>query len=107
MSLTHLFRKLPQQKGRKRFLVKDTISNIVKHVLREAGIDVNFFNTASCRGAASTKAYRMGISLARVLQQGRWSSEQVFRQHYLRMDARPILERKSSASFAVALRERN
>jgi len=92
-TLTHRFTKLPERKTKQLNLAKDSISNIVKRVVRR---HQKVQHHQLLPRASSTKAYRMGKQLAPVMQQARWSSERVFRQHYLRGDGRPILVNESS-----------
>ena len=61
-----------------------TISNWIKKVLKDAGIDVEIFSSHSTRGAAASKAVAVGASLDSVLSAGHWASSSTFKQFYHR-----------------------
>ncbi len=61
-----------------------TISNWIKKVLKDAGIDVEIFSGHSTRGAAASKAVAVGASLDSVLSAGHWASSSTFRKFYHR-----------------------
>ena len=53
-------------------------------VLQSAGIDTSKFKAHSVRGAATSHVYVTGTPVADILKMADWSSEHVFRRHYLR-----------------------
>lgn len=52
--------------------------------MSEAGIDINKFKAHSIRSAASSAAFRAGVSLKDILQTANWSSAQRFHTFYNR-----------------------
>ncbi len=80
------------------------MSKLILNVLAKSGLDTKIWKARSCRGAASSKAYQCGVPLRQILQQGRWSGEEVFRRFYLRTDGRPVLPENPNISFSEALR---
>ena len=61
-----------------------TIARWIMSVLQSAGIDTSKFKAHSVRGAATSHAYVTGTPVADILKMADWSSEHVFRRHYLR-----------------------
>ena len=61
-----------------------TIARWIMSVLQSAGIDTSKFKAHSVRGAATSRAYFTGTPVADILKMTDWSSEHVFRRHYLR-----------------------
>ena len=61
-----------------------TIARWIMSVLQSAGIDTSKFKAHSVRGAATSRAYFTGTPVADILKMADWSSEHVFRRHYLR-----------------------
>ena len=61
-----------------------TIAGWIMSVLQSAGIDTSKFKAHSVRGAATSHAYVIGTPVADILNMADWSSEHVFRKHYLR-----------------------
>ena len=61
-----------------------TIARWIMSVLQSAGIDTSKFKAHSVRGAATSRAYFTGTPVADLLKLADWSSEHVFRRHYLR-----------------------
>ena len=61
-----------------------TIARWIMSVLQSAGIDTSKFNVHSVRGAATSRANFAGTPVADILKMADWSSEHVFRRHYLR-----------------------
>ena len=53
-------------------------------VLRCADIDTSKFKAHSVRGAVTSHAYVTGTPVADILKMADWSSEHVFRRHYLK-----------------------
>ena len=77
---------------------RDTVSNWVRRMLKEAGIDMSVFTPHSTR-AASTSAQRLLTSLSHNTQYCRWSQQSTFRRFY----DRPI---RRDPSFAATLLKR-
>ena len=61
-----------------------TIARWIVSVLQSAGIDTSIFKAHSVRGAASSHAYASGIPVSDILKMADWSSDRIFRRHYLR-----------------------
>ena len=61
-----------------------TIATWIMPVLQSAGIDTSKLNAHSVRGAAISHAFVTGTPAADILKMADWSSEHVFRRHYLR-----------------------
>ena len=61
-----------------------TIARWIMSVLQSAGIHTSKFKANSVRGAATSHAYVTGTPVADILKMADWSSEHVFRRHYLR-----------------------
>ena len=61
-----------------------TIARWIMSVLQSAGIDTSKFKAHCVRGAATSHAYVTGTPVADILKMADWSSECVFRRHYLR-----------------------
>jgi hypothetical protein len=81
-------------------LSADRVSTLVKGVMRAAGIPAAL-RSSDVRGAAASKAFAAGASLAEVMYQGRWSSSSSLMQHYnaagaLSVDMARLSRRQSS-----------
>ena len=63
---------------------KDTLAHWVKEVMVCAGIDVTIFKPHSTRGASTSKAFHLEISLSDILKQGQWSNAKTFFNFYCR-----------------------
>ena len=50
--------------------------------MAETGIDVNKYNTHSCRSAASTGALYKGVHREDILKQGNWSNLKTFKFYF-------------------------
>ena len=61
-----------------------TIGHWLKKVMETAGIDITIFSSHSTRGAAASKAKRMGTSVADILKAASWTSEATFSRFYNR-----------------------
>lgn len=61
------------------------------------------FTASSCRRAESFVAYRMGIPIRRITEQGRWANKTVLQNYYLRHDNWPSEPPHPYASFAALL----
>jgi hypothetical protein len=59
-----------------------TVSRWVKDVMGKAGIDTEKFKAHSVRGAATTKAFQGGLSVAQILQKANWSRSNTFYKYY-------------------------
>ena len=59
-----------------------TIGHWLQSLMAQAGINVSMFSAHSTRGAATSKAKRMGVSTADILKTADWSS--AFRRFYQR-----------------------
>ena len=61
-----------------------TIGHWLQSLMAQAGIDVSMFSAHSTRGAATSKAKRMGVSTTDILKTADWSSVSTFRRFYHR-----------------------
>ena len=61
-----------------------TIGHWIKRILEQSGIDTNIFMAHSTRGAATSKACAVGISIPDILKMADWSSVSTFRRFYHR-----------------------
>ena len=52
--------------------------------MAEAGIDVNKYNTHSCRSAASTGELYKRVHKEDILKQGNWSNLKTFKKFYFK-----------------------
>lgn len=73
------------------------ISNIIKGVMTDAGVDTSIFKGGSCRHAGSSEAATGGGDLLRIMSTGRWSSFKTFKKFYLR--ARITAEQRRAAAL--------
>lgn len=62
----------------------DTVANITKQVMREAGIDTSVFKAHSVRGAVSSLARSKGMDVDAICRLARWKSQRTFDTHYWR-----------------------
>ena len=62
----------------------DRLSNIVKDLLRECGVDTSVWTAATVRGATASTALAHGIPAAAVMDAGDWTSSIVFNAYYNR-----------------------
>jgi len=58
------------------------ISNRMKSVLQDAGVDIEKWTGGSGRAAAASTAKDQGVSLEEILKKGRWTRESTFRRFY-------------------------
>jgi len=58
------------------------ISNLMKSVLRSAGIDTAVWKGGSGRAAAASTSKEHGVSIKEILTRGRWAQESTFRRFY-------------------------
>lgn len=61
---------------------RDTVSNWVKAVLAEAGINLKIYGPHSTRGASTSLAALKGVPLNTIVKTAGWSSAQTFRFFY-------------------------
>ncbi|KAJ8319833.1 hypothetical protein KUTeg_001420 [Tegillarca granosa] len=76
-----------------------TFARLICKEMSEAGIDTNKFKAHSVRSAASSAAFRAGVSLRDILQTEKWSSAQTFHTFY----NRHIGDNTSTRSFLDTL----
>ena len=62
---------------------KPTLSQWLKIVLSNSGIDTTQFSGHSFRGAGLSHAHEKGASIERIVQAGCWSNVSTFKTHYL------------------------
>lgn len=95
-SLDHLF--LTYKKPFKRPTTQ-TISRWLKQVMRDSGIDISCYSSHSTRHAASSRAFRQGLTVDSILKAVGWSSKsKTFAKHYNRP-----LQDNEQVSFARAV----
>ena len=61
-----------------------TISNWIKSVMFNAGVDTSKFQAHSCRMVSSSRAHSTGIPLEEILLKADWSNARTFKTYYLR-----------------------
>lgn len=61
---------------------KQTLSNWVKSVLADGGVDTGIFTAHSTRHASTSTAKRLGINIEAVLKTAHWSVESTFAKFY-------------------------
>ena len=61
-----------------------TVGHWLKAIMKSAGIDTNTFSAHSTRGAATSKAKRVGVSTSDILKAANWSSSSTFCRFYHR-----------------------
>lgn len=60
-----------------------TISNWIKSVMLDAGIDTSRFQAHSCRMVSSSKAHNTGIPLEEILSKADWSNAREHLKHFI------------------------
>ena len=81
-------------KGPTRPISKDTARNWVKDILQKCGVNVNQFGPGSTRGASSSTASALGVSLEEILKAGEWSNASVWQTYY----HKPVVKRNKSVA---------
>ena len=61
-----------------------TIGHWLKRVMEAAGVDTKVFTAHSTRGASTSKAHKVGVGTADILQAANWSSVSTFCRFYCR-----------------------
>ena len=56
-----------------------TVSNWIKWIMKESGVDVSSFQAHSCRMVSTSKAAQNGLSLEHILSMADWSNANTFR----------------------------
>ena len=67
-------------------VVKSTISGWILKLMAESDIDIGQFKAHSTRGAATTKAASMGLSIQDIVEKANWSNTGTFKRFYYRPD---------------------
>ena len=99
-----------RKKNSQRFsLVSETISNIAKAVMREAGIDLSQYTPHSIRGAAASAALLLGTSKDKVQELARWSKKATTMERVYSKPVKWEREQQNTAEsddipFAIAIR---
>ena len=65
-------------------VTSSTVARWLKEVLSNAGIDTSIFKAHSVRGASTSMAAKMGVTVETILGAADWRSESVFRKFYYR-----------------------
>ena len=63
-------------------VTSSTVSRWLKHVLKEAGINVDIYKGHSTRAASSIKAALVGLSISDILKRGSWCNESTWQKFY-------------------------
>ena len=61
---------------------RDTLSRWIKHMLKNAGIDLSIFKAHSTRSASTSAALASNVPLATILKTAGWSQDSTFRKFY-------------------------
>ena len=61
------------------------LSNVMKNVMKAAGVDTSVYKGGSGRSAGSSAAAAKGVDLLHVMATARWSSFKTFKKFYLRV----------------------
>ena len=61
------------------------LSNVMKNVMKAAGVDTSVYKGGSGRSAGSSAATAKGVDLLHVMVTARWSSFKTFKKFYLRV----------------------
>lgn len=69
-------------------VTKNTLARWLKFILWKAGINIVTFQAHSFRGASASMLAALNVSVADILNKGKWSTDCTFRKHYLK----PIVE---------------
>lgn len=59
-----------------------TIAGWIKNLLTEAGINTSVFKPHSTRGACTSKANKLGLSVQQIMQKANWKSSNTFLKFY-------------------------
>ena len=81
-----------------KFVVSATVSRWVKCMMRNAGIDVEKYNTHSVRGATTSKAEKCGVPINEIMKVAGWATDRTFATYYQKP-----LEPEESESFQSAV----
>ena len=65
-------------------VVPCTVARWLKSVMDKSGIDVSKYTAHSTRGASTSKANRMGLSVAQIMQRANWAKARTFYRFYNR-----------------------
>lgn len=81
-------------------VTSQTLSRWIKSTLKDSGIDVTVFSSHSTRHAATSMAYRQGVSLDAIRQTAGWSGNSTtFAKFY----NRPIIGKEDNVAVAKAV----
>ena len=88
----------------------ETLSRWTKQVFMFAGIDIAKYSRHSVRGASTSKAKSLGISVSNIMKHARWRSAESFAKHYDKKVqetdvAQIILENAVKKNVALKLRK--
>eukprot|EP01012_Entosiphon_sulcatum_P053497 TRINITY_DN7362_c0_g1_i18.p1 TRINITY_DN7362_c0_g1~~TRINITY_DN7362_c0_g1_i18.p1 ORF type:complete len:255 (-),score=9.85 TRINITY_DN7362_c0_g1_i18:39-803(-) len=68
--------------GSHRPIKAETIANIVKKAMQEAGIDTEYYKPHFVRGGSATTAVTLGAPSEIAMSRGHWRSAETYREHY-------------------------
>ena len=80
-------------------IVSSTIAGWIKKLLAKVGVDTEIWTAHSTRGAATSKALSVGVSVKTILDSANWSSAGTFKRFY----NRPISSEKQDFQKKVLL----
>ena len=80
-------------------VVASTIAGWLKKLLAQAGIDTSIWTAHSTRGACTSKALNVGVSIKTIIDGANWSSAGTFKRFY----CRPITSEKQEFQKKVLL----
>lgn len=79
----------------------NTMSGWIRTCLGMCGVDTSVFKAHSTRGAAASKAAKLGISVDAILKAGHWSTESTFSKFYKRSTTPSIVAAVFQPNFQV------
>ena len=77
-----------------RGISSQTVSNWIKWIMKESGVDISSFQAHSCRMVSTSKAAQNGLSLEDILSMADWSNANTFRKFYFRTEHKNLFAEK-------------
>jgi hypothetical protein len=59
-----------------------TVAGWIKNLLTETGVNTSVFKPHSTRGASTSKANKLGLSIQQIMQKANWKSSSTFLKFY-------------------------
>ena len=69
-------------------LSPQTISNWIKWIMKESGVNISMFQAHSCRMVSTSKAAQNGLSVEDIMSMADWSNSGTFKKFYFRTEVR-------------------